>query len=465
MLLKAVIKHLRLRPFDVSTEEGRSAERYRLASWSVVTEILSRIAGLVLMVMSIRWAAPYLGPERFGAWAMLMSLPLLLAFLDMGVANAMTNRVAHAMRSGGREAARSSVSSGLMILGGIAIVQGAALFGVATVMPWGAVLKLHDPTLEGEIRLAAQVLAAASSLMLISNGIGRVLYGLQRAYMVHVANAVGSACALLGLYLAIGRQADMATLIACQLLPATLTTGALIACLSRDGLISATQAVSALRAEGPLLIRSGALFFVLQLGTTIGWSADAAILATAAGAVSVGVFSVAAKLFQLISQPLSVINSPLWPAYADAHAANDARFIRSTFKRSISATFLLSTVGASLCVAFGHDVVQIWTSDSIAPPHQLLALLAVWTVLECCGNSFAMLLNGLNIVRQQVFTVVLFIALAIPTKIVLCSLYGATGLVFGSIVSYVVSLAIGYGLLFREEILSAIQGYPRKGQA
>jgi O-antigen/teichoic acid export membrane protein len=462
MLLKAAIKHLRLRPFDVSTEEGRSAERYRLASWSVMTEVLSRIGGLVLMVMSIRWAAPYLGPERFGAWALFVSLPLLLAFLDMGLANAMTNRVAHTMRAGGREAATSSVSSGLLILCGIASVQGAALFVVATVMPWESVLRLQDASLEAEIRLAAQVLAAVSSLMLLSNGVGRVLYGLQRAYMVHVANAMGSVCALAALYIAISKQADMATLIACQLLPATLITGALIAPLSRSGLISATHAVSALRAEGPLLIRSGALFFVLQLGTTIGWSADAAILATTAGAVSVGVFSVTARLFQLISQPLTVINSPLWAAYADAHAAGDARFIRLAFRRSVSATFLLALLGASLCVVLGQDAVQLWTSNSIAPSHQLLAVLAVWTVLECCGTSLAMLLNGLSIIRQQVFTAVLFIALAIPTKIVLCSLYGAVGLVFGSIVSYVAAIFIGYGLLFREEILSAIQGSPRK---
>jgi hypothetical protein len=73
-----------------------------------------------------------------------------------------------------------------------------------------------------------------------------------------------------------------------------------------------------------------------------------------------------------------------------------------------------------------------------------------------------MLLNGLDIIRQQVFTAVLFIALAIPTKIVLCSLYGATGLVSGSIVSYIAALSIGYGLLFREQILSAIQGCPRE---
>jgi O-antigen/teichoic acid export membrane protein len=462
MILKTAIKHLRLRPFDVSTEEGRSAERYRLASWSMLTEVLSRICGLILMVMSIRWAAPYLGPERFGAWAMLVSFPLLFAFLDLGIANAMTNRVAHAMRLGGHVAARSSISSGLLILVGIAIAQGAALFSVATVMPWGTVLKLHDASLEGEIRLGAQVLAAVSSLMLMSNGVGRVLYGLQRAYLVHVANAGGSVCALAALYIAISGQAEMAVLIACQLLPATLMTGALIATLGRSGLISAIHAVSALKAEWPLLIRSGALFFVLQLGATIGWSADAAILAATAGAASVGVFSVTARLFQLVSQPLTVINSPLWAAYADAHAAGDTRFIRLTFKRSIAATLLLSSVGASLCLALGQEAVQIWTSHSIAPPHQLLALLAVWTVLECCGTSLAMLLNGLNIIRQQVFTAVLFIALAIPIKVVLCSLYGASGLVLGSIVSYTAAIVIGYGLLFREEILSAIQGYPSK---
>lgn len=462
MLLKTTIKHLRLRPFDATTDEGQAAERYRLALWSIMTEVLSRIGGLVLMVMSIRWAAPYLGPERFGVWATFVSLPLLLAFLDLGVANAMTNRVAHAMRSGGPEAAKTRISSGLLILTCIAIAQGVALFCAATIMPWGSILKLQDASLETEVRTAAQVLAASSALILISNGLGRVLHGLQRAYMVHIAHTIGSVCALAALYIAINRRADMATLIACQLLPATLITGALVATLRRNGLISTARAMSALKAEGPLLIRSGALFLVLQMGTTIGWGADSAILATTAGAASVAAFTVSARLFQLISQPLSVINSPLWAAYADAHAAGDTRFIRLTFRYSILTTFVISSVGAAFCVAFGDTVIQAWTSNSITTTHQLLAALAVWAILECCGNSLSMLLNGLNIIRQQVITAVFFIILAIPIKIMLTSLFGGVGLVFGSIISYVAALSIGYGILFRSEILSAIQGKPSK---
>lgn len=458
MPLKTAIKHLRLQPFDLSTDTGRAAERYRLALWSILAEVVSRVSGLALMVMSIKWTAPYLGHERFGVWATFVGLPALVAFLDIGVGNAMTNRVAHSLRTGGRTAARDSISSGLLILGAVSVALSAGLYGAATVIPWASVLKLGDASFEREIRQAAQVLAAASSLTLFSNGVGRVLHGLQRAYLVHVTSAVGSLLALIALDMAIGQQATMPTLIACQLIPATLMTGALVCWLWREGLISGSDAIASVKSEGPILIRSGALFCVLQLATTIGWNADSAILATAAGASSVAAFSVTARLLQMVSQPISVINAPLWAAYADALAAKDHQFIRQTFKRSILTTLTLAIAGAIVCLVIGPDVVNLWTSQSVRTTYPLLALLGAWTILECCGSALSMLLNGLNIIRQQVVTATLFIGLAIPTKIALSSHYGAEGLVSAGILSYVAALLIGYGAWFREDVRHAIHG-------
>jgi hypothetical protein len=68
-----------------------------------------------------------------------------------------------------------------------------------------------------------------------------------------------------------------------------------------------------------------------------------------------------------------------------------------------------------------------------------------------------MLLNGLNIVRQQVWTAGLFIALAIPTKYVLASRFDAPGLILGSIITYVIAIGVGYGMLFRKDIAAHLR--------
>ena len=46
-------RYLRLSAFDSSTEQGRTAERYRMAAWSVLANIASKGMSLVVMVTSV----------------------------------------------------------------------------------------------------------------------------------------------------------------------------------------------------------------------------------------------------------------------------------------------------------------------------------------------------------------------------------------------------------------------------
>lgn len=74
-------------PFPSDTEEGRAAERYRRASWTMLAHATSSAASMLAMVLSVSWTVPYLGPERFGAWMTIASLAAVLSFLDLGVGN------------------------------------------------------------------------------------------------------------------------------------------------------------------------------------------------------------------------------------------------------------------------------------------------------------------------------------------------------------------------------------------
>ena len=89
-------RYLRLRPFPSGDDDGRAAERYRLAALGTVSTAISRLAGFAFIALSVRWTAPVLGRERFGIWATFSGLAAMLSFLDLGIGNALVNRVAHA---------------------------------------------------------------------------------------------------------------------------------------------------------------------------------------------------------------------------------------------------------------------------------------------------------------------------------------------------------------------------------
>lgn len=455
--LRTTLHHLRLRPFDTSTADGRTAERYRIALWSMITELASRLAGMVVMVMSVSWTLPYLGQERFGAWMTVTSLAAVLGFLDLGIANALTNRVASAVHSGAVASVKYAVTGGLSLLAALSTGLVVLLVWVASNWHWQTFLGLKSPELANEICVTAQIFALLFALTILSTGIGRVFHGLQRAYEVHLANTVGSLIGLTMLHFAAKNHASIPILLICQMAGSTLTGLALFGLLCRRGIFDFKIIKTAISTESAELLKVGRLFFLLQIGTTVGWNADNLILASISGAASVAAFSVTQRLFQFISQPLSILNAPLWSAYADANAARDHDFIRKTFWRSIKVTTLAAIAGATICVLLGPTIIQIWTEESITPNHTLITSLAIWLMLESTGNALAMLLNGLGIIRQQVWTAGAFIALAIPAKIGMTFAFGTTGLVWASILSYIATVATCYGIIFRNDIISKIK--------
>ena len=202
------------------------------------------------------------------------------------------------------------------------------------------------------------------------------------------------------------------------------------------------------------LLKTGGLFFVLQIGTMVGWGADSLIISSTLGAAQVAIYSVAQRLFQLVSLPLSMVNAPLWAAYANANACDDRQFIRATLKKNALVTAAVALLGSIVLLAVSELVIGRWTKDAIQVPLSLLAVFAAWTVCESLGNALAMMLNGCGIVREQVITVVVLTVLALPAKLIFVNLFGIQGMIAIYIFLYCAAVLIFYGFVFRSNIMA-----------
>ena len=110
-----------------------------------------------------------------------------------------------------------------------------------------------------------------------------------------------------------------------------------------------------------------------------------------------------------------------------------------------------------LLLAVGPSVLPIWTHGEVDVPVALLAAFCAWTILEVGGIAFGTYLNGVGIVREQVVVVCAFCIVALPLKILLARESGATGLVIGTIVSYVLTTVLIYSTAFRRRVLAPIR--------
>lgn len=450
--LLAAYRYVRLVPFDVQTEQGRRDERYRVAVLSILANVLSRALGVVLTLLSVSLTLPYLGVERFGIWMTVASFAAMLTFLDLGVGNALTNHVAHRAAEDGPDLLRQTISGGLAFLALIGLGMGAVLWLIAANLPWDRVIKVGQPSLLPEARQAAMYFSLLFGLNIFTSGIQRVFAGLQQAYVGHLVAALGALAACLGLWWAASAQQGISVLLTIMLGAQSVASLFLLGLLAVRKQFSLRGITEVVKLESSQLFQTGGLFFLLQIGTMIGWGADSLIISSTLGVAQVAVFSVVQRLFQFATQPLSILNAPLWGAYADAHARHDKMFIKNTLKRSLVATLTGASLGAVLLLTFYSWLIEKWTHGHIAVPLAFVATYAVWVIFEACGNAFAMFLNGTGIVKQQVSVTLLFVVLVLPLKLMLVGPLGLLALPTATLLAYLIANVSLYGFVFRADI-------------
>lgn len=443
--------YLRLSSFDLSSEEGRNSERYRKAVLSGVANALSRALGLMLMIISVSLTMPYLGVERFGIWMTISSLVAVLSFLDLGIGNALTNRVAQtAIRS--QYELQEVITGGLAILTLLSIGIGGALLIIAANTPWETLLKVSDPSLFPEIKAAGICFSILFAISIFSVGCQKIFLGLQQAYISHIFSAIGCIIGGILCWIAARNQASITWLLMAVLGSQVAINSLLFFILVYRGQFKAQHLFKCIRQESHYLFHIGLLFFLLQIGTMVGWGADSLIISSTIGVAEVAVFAIVQRLFQFSIQPFAIMNAPLWAAYADAEVRGEKRFIRNTLKKSLLLTFIGTSAIVVFMILFYTPIIQVWTHGNIVAPLLLVILCGIWAIFEACGSAFAMFLNGTGVVRQQVIAVTLFILIVLPLKLSLVHSIGIIAIPLATIVAYIFANTCVYGMLCIKDI-------------
>lgn len=442
----------------MTSVEGRNAERYRLAALGTLANLAARVASMFAIALTVHLAAPLLGAERFGVWAIFTSLVAALSFLDLGVGNALINRVACAVAGRDASELQRIVAAGIGWLALIGVLVALCLAIVALVVPWDSLFKLSSPAVARETRNAALVFSGLFGLHTFSSGLLKLLIGQQRAYETHLIAAAAALTACVVVAYRIEPLTSVGGLLLMLFGVQSIAGLCVLPLLWIRGQLDIPGLAAGMRAERNVLFKTGSLFFVLQVGTMIGWGADSFMVAGLGGAADVAAFAIVLRLFQFASQPVAVLNSALWAAYADANARGDRDFIRLTLKRS--AIVSVGGGGAAVLLLFvlGPWIISLWSQDAIHAPISLLAAFALWTVVEVGGIAFGTYLNGVGIVREQVIVVVAFCFVAVPLKVWAMLEAGATGLVFATTLAYLLTVGALYGFYFRRRVLEPLRG-------
>lgn len=435
--------YLRRRPFDTSTADGRAAERYRRAAWSTIAAIGARLLGLAVSLVTIPLAIGYLGAERYGLWVTISAVTAMLTFADFGLGNGLMNASADAYGRDDRAAAQRAVSSAFLILTALAIAGGGGFALLYGIVPWAALANVSTTTAIVEAGPTVVVFFFCFAVNLPLGLAQRIQYGRQEGFEASLWGALGSLIALGGLVVAIQVRAGLPWLVL------ALAGGPVVA-TALNGLVLFTRRHPELRPRLQLatgrdalsLIRVGMLFFVLQLAVAVAYQSDVVVAARILGPSAAAEYSVGLRLFFLVPTLLSMAFLPLWPAYGEAIARGDLAWVRRTLTRTTALGIGATAASSAFLVVFGREVLRVWLGPVFDPPILMLLGMGLWAVINTGFTSISMLFNGATVIRFQVIVAAIMAGTSIVTSIVLAGRFGVSGIIWGTLLAYVVCAAL-----------------------
>ncbi len=413
--------------------QDQAHERYRRIMQTLASAALGRGVGFVVSFVSVPLTVKYLGGERYGLWVSISTLLGWFAMGDLGLANTLTNHLSTSLAHGHRKEAQQYVATTFWLLASIAALIAVLFLIVWPWIDWRGLFNVRGTTAQHEVAAAvgtAVLLVVASLPFLVNN---KVLYACQEGTLANYWTAAGNAVSLMMICVVVHFKLGLPWLILAvsgTTLGISTFTSIWLFGIHRSELRPIWTAVDRFRIKS--LGMASSQFFVIQIAVLLIFQSDNLIITHFLGAAQVTPYAVCFKVFSYVTLAQSLALPALWPAYAEAIARRDGRWVQRTFWIVSVASGTSAAILIVPLIVYGRQIICWWAGSAAVPPQLLLYWMAAWTILISVGNSIGCLLNGAGQIRGQT---IYGTTTAVISVILACTLvvrYGIVGVLMAT---------------------------------
>lgn len=434
--LRQYSQYLRLRPFDTSIPAGFAKERQRKILLTIIANFFAKGISLLTSLISIRFTVNYLGPERFGIWALISSFTAMLTFADLGIGNGLLNSISDAYGKDDRQGASKYVSSAFFMLLFLSILF-AIIFVIGfPFITWTRIFNISSPQTIAEVIPAMSIFIICFLINIPLGVIQRIRLGYQEGFINSVWLALGSIGTLIAILVLIHFRAGLPSLVFALVgfpIITQLGNGSIL--IFRQNTWLKPRLINFSFSSAKHILRLGFLFFVLQAAVAISYESDGFIISQFLGIESVTQYAIPKRLFSIFVVLLSLIMNPLWPAYGEAIARRDIGWVKKTLFRSLSFSIITGIFIGLVLLFFSKPILEIWVGDAVTPTLSLLVGFTGWLILSSIMNTFAMFMNGASVMSFQLIMASTMTIVNITASILLVQRIGVAGPIWGTVIS------------------------------
>lgn len=386
---------------------------------SAIKSFILKPLGIILGLVYTPMLLGYLGQEKYGVWASILSIINWINYCDIGIGNGLRNVLTKKLTKKEYQEAQKAVSTAYMCLSVIAFVLLVAAVIVALITDWKVVF---NTTYNARVPVLISFVFICINFVLTLCNV--ILYALQKAELVSLQTVCVQVINIVGLFIITKISSANVVLVAIL-----FGSSSLIVHLTAS--IQIMKKREYLRPH-PKYFRKrylqsinnlGLKFFIAQIAALVMYSTGNILVANLFGAEQVTPYSIADRVFNTGYSIFAALTAPFWSkTTADIESGNFGNVKKNFRKLNILAiAFSL----ACICVVLiFKPIVRLWIGDDVFFSSELILVTGLYYAIysfSCVSSPF---INGMDGVNGVMFLGIFQGIVNIPLSILLAKNLG-----------------------------------------
>tara|TARA_Y100000589_G_scaffold332344_1_gene392136 strand:+ start:110932 stop:112281 length:1350 start_codon:yes stop_codon:yes gene_type:complete len=369
---------------------------------------------VVISFLFVPLAIKFLGTEKYGIWLTVSSVIAWINIFDFGLGNGLRNKLVEAITLKKNHLAKTYVSTSYVMVFLLSVVIFLLSLAVIHFIDLPHLFNVSE-NYSDELKALVMIVLGVFSLQFVVKLINSVFLAIQQPAYNNLLNTIGSALALLAVFVLYGKFKGnliiFAVIVSLVNLLVPLTASFVMYSKKLRQYSPSLSFVDFSKMKE--LFNLSILFFITQSAALIVYATDNLIITNISGPQEVTNYQVAFKYFNIVIVFYTIITTPLWSAFTEAYIQKDIKWIKNVFKKYFI-LWIVTFVGVLMMIYVAPYFYKIWVGDSVNISSLLNVLIAIWVLMSTFIMIFSNFLNGVNKIRLSMYQSLIVAIINIP---------------------------------------------------
>ncbi len=407
----------------------KGSNRTAIVKRNILGSFLVKGVSIIISMILVPLTIGYVNSELYGIWLTLATIISWVTLFDLGFGHGLRNKIAENIAIGDSEKARKYISTAYAFFTLFFLPICTFFFFLCPYMNWTVLLNISADYHEILVK-TMQILIVLFFFNIIIKTHASVLQALQLTALQSTFDTIGQILTLfVTVILTVTTKPSLiylALAITCSPLFVYIIVTIWLFEIRHKELRPSLSLVDKSLVKDVLGL--GINFFFLQIAALILYQTTNIIISNVSGPEFVTEYNVVYKYVSIPMMATTIITAPFWTAFTDAYTLNDFEWMKKAHNKLLF-SFMAGVIVLLVLLCFFPIFFKYWLGDKVEIHLNMVIVCAVYVTIMIWNNIHSTLLNGIGMVRLQLYCSIMSTILCIPMSLWLGHIWGAAGVV------------------------------------